>query len=137
MKVFQKSVYVQTKGKDDIIEITDDIQRVAIESKVKNGMVFINSLHNTAAIILQENDPTIHKDLLNLLERLVPLRFKYEHDYESNVNATAHLKSNLLGSFLTIPLKDGKLVTGTWQTVLFIELFEPRRREVVVTVIGD
>jgi len=61
---------------------------------------------------------------------------KYEHNYEGRINATAHLKSNFLGTFVTIPMREGKLVLGTWQSVFFVELFEPKSRKIVVTVIG-
>lgn len=137
MKVFQKTIFIQTKGLNDFVEITNEIQAVAKESKIENGMVFVNSMHNTAALIIQENDPTIHKDLLNTLEKILPMKGKYEHSYEGNVNATAHIKSNLLGSFVTIPLENGMLALGTWQRIFFIEFFEPRRREVLVTIIGE
>ena len=104
---------------------------------IKNGMVFANALHNTAGLIIQENDPSIHSDLVNLLERVAPLKGRYHHNYEGKENATAHLKSNLLGTFVTVPLKDREMVLGTWQHIFLVEFFEPRKREVVVTVIGE
>jgi secondary thiamine-phosphate synthase enzyme len=137
MKVYQKTISIKTKGPNDFIEITDEVQKVASDSKIKNGMVFANALHNTAALIIQEADSTIHRDLVRTLEKIAPLSGKYEHDYEGNINATAHLKSNLLGTFVTVPLEDGKLVLGTWQRLFFVELFEPRNRKVLVTVIGE
>jgi len=137
MKVYQKTVSIATKGLNDFVKITDGVQGVVSESEIKNGMAFINSMHNTAAVIIQENDPSIHKDLVDVLKKFAPLKGKYKHDYEGNVNATAHLKTNLLGSFLTVPVKDRKLVLGTWQSLIFVELFESRRREVLVTVIGE
>ena len=137
MGVFRKSVKIKTKGLNDFVNITKDIEKIVNESKIKNGMVFLNSLHNTAALIMQEDDSTIHRDLVNTLENIVPLKGKYEHNYEGPENATAHLKTNLLSSNLTIPLENGKLVLGTWQQIFFVELFEPREREVVVTIMGE
>jgi secondary thiamine-phosphate synthase enzyme len=137
MKVFQKTISIKTKRLNDFVLITPNVQKIVEESEIKNGMVFVNALHNTAALIIQENDSTIHKDLINTLEKIAPSKEKYFHDYEGSINATAHLKSNLLGTFITIPLKDSKLVLGTWQDIFFIELFEPRERKVVVTVIGE
>jgi secondary thiamine-phosphate synthase enzyme len=137
MKIFKKSISIQTKKSYDFINLIEKIQTVVDESKIKNGMVFLNSLHNTAALIMQEDDPHIHRDLVNTLEKIVPLKGKYEHDMEGNKNATAHLKTNLLSSNLTIPLENGKLVLGMWQNIFFIELFEPRERGVVVTIIGE
>lgn len=137
MKVFQKSLPLRTKKLYDFVNITSGVQKAANKSKTKNGIVFVNSLHNTAAVIIQEADSTIHKDLINALEKLVPMDAKYAHDYEGNINATAHLKANLLGSSISVPLENGKLVLGTWQQLFFVELFEPRQRKVFATVIGE
>jgi len=137
MKIFQKTVPVKTKRLNDFVNITEEIQNVVRESKIKNGIVSVNSMHNTAAVIIQEADSTIHEDLIRLLEKMVPTNAKYSHDYEGNVNATAHIKSNLLGSSISVPLEGNKLVLGTWQQLWFIELFEPRNRRVVVTVVGE
>jgi len=137
MKIFQESISIETEKLYDFINITEMIEKIVKKSKVQNGMVFVNSLHNTAAIIIQEDDSSIHRDLIRTMEKLFPLKEKYEHDYEGNINATAHLKSNFLGNAISIPLKDNKLVLGTWQKVFFVELFEPRNRKVVVTIIGE
>jgi secondary thiamine-phosphate synthase enzyme len=137
MKIFQKTLILKSKGINDFMKITEDVQDVVKESKIKNGMVFVNALHNTAGLIIQENDQTIHMDLTKILEKIVPLNEKYSHIYEGKENATAHIKSNLLKTFLTIPLKEGKLVLGTWQNIFFVELFESREREVLVTIIGE
>jgi secondary thiamine-phosphate synthase enzyme len=137
MAVFQKTILVKTKKLHEFVELTEDIEEAAKESKIKNGVVFANALHNTAALIIQENDPSVHKDLINVLEKLFPMGAKYEHDYEGNENATAHLKSNFLGTFVTIPLTGGKLNLGTWQSIFIVELFEPRTRKIVVTIIGE
>jgi len=137
MDVFRKSTKINTKGLNNFINITENIIDVIKQSKIKNGMVFLNSLHNTAALIMQEDDSTIHRDLVNTLEKIVPLKGKYEHNYEGNENAAAHLKTNLLASNLTIPLENGKLVLGIWQQIFFMELFKPREREVVVTIVGE
>lgn len=122
---------------NEFVKITEEIKKVVKESKIKDGMAFVNSLHNTASIIIQENDPTIHKDLRNTFERLFPLNIKYEHSYEGNVNAAAHIKTNFLGNSISIPIKNNELILGRWQDIFFVELFEPREREVVVTIIGE
>jgi secondary thiamine-phosphate synthase enzyme len=137
MSVFQKTLEVKTKGAYDFVEVTDEIADVVKESKIKNGIVFANALHNTAALIIQENDSAIHRDLTKTLEKLFPQDEKYQHDYEGNVNATAHLKSNFLGTFVTIPIAKGEMQLGTWQSIFFVELFEQRKRKIVVTVVGE
>ena len=72
-----------------------------------------------------------------MLERIAPLKGKYEHNYEGNENATAHIKTALFNSNLIVPLDNGRIVLGTWQQIFFIEFFEPRQREIIVTVVGE
>lgn len=137
MRVFQKTIPVKTEKLYDFVEITAKIQEVVRESKISDGIVFINSMHTTASVIIQEDDSRIHRDLIRFLDRIAPLSAKYEHDDEGSENATAHLKSNLLGSSIIVPLKNGELTLGTWQKIFFVELFKPRNRQIGITIIGE
>jgi secondary thiamine-phosphate synthase enzyme len=137
MKIYQKEIKIETKGPYDFIDITDKVNEILKESGIKNGIVSLFSLHNTACIIIQENDETIFKDIEEFFNRILPLNTKYHHNYEGNINATAHIKTNLLSQSLCIPIKDGKLLLGTWQRIIFLELFEARERKVFITIIGE
>jgi secondary thiamine-phosphate synthase enzyme len=138
MKFFRDIIELNTKKSFQYINITDKVQDIVNKSKVKDGMVFVNAVHNTATVILQEADSSIHEDTKEIIEELIPLNRDYRHAYEGNINATSHIKNQLLGnSNLTIPVKDGQLVLGTWQQVFFLELLEARRREIIVTIIGE
>jgi secondary thiamine-phosphate synthase enzyme len=138
MKFFRETIELNTEKNFQYINITDKLQDIVDKSRVKDGMVFVNAAHNTATVILQEADSTIHEDTKEVIEELVPINREYRHAYEGNINAASHIKNQLLGnSNLTIPLKDGKLVLGTWQQVFFLELLESRRRGVIVTIIGE
>mgnify|MGYP000101677162 CR=1 FL=1 len=137
MKIYQNEIKLKTKCANDFLDITKEVEEEVRNSKVKNGMVFLNSLHNTACMVIQENDETIFEDMKKFFDRILPLSEKYSHNYEGSLNATAHLKSNLLSQSVAIPIKDGKLVLGVWQRVIFIEFFEPRERTVFITIIGE
>jgi secondary thiamine-phosphate synthase enzyme len=138
MKFFRETIELNTEKNFQYINITDKLQDIVDKSRVKDGMVFVNAAHNTATVILQEADSTIHEDTKEVIEELVPINREYRHAYEGDINAASHIKNQLLGnSNLTIPLKDGKLVLGTWQQVFFLELLESRRRGVIVTIIGE
>ncbi len=138
MKFYRDVLELRTQKNFQYINITDKIEDVVIKSGIKDGMVFVNATHNTATVIIQEADSTIHGDTKEIIEELIPFDRKWRHSYEGNVNATSHIKNQLLGnSNLSIPVKDGRLVLGTWQQIHFLELLEPRRREVIVTVIGE
>lgn len=138
MKFFRDVLELRTAKNFQYINITSRVQDVVSRSKIKDGMVFVNSIHNTATVIIQEADSTIHGDTKEIIEELIPFDRKWRHAYEGNVNATSHVKNQLIGnSNLSIPVKDGRLVLGTWQQIFFLELLEPRRREVILTVIGE
>jgi secondary thiamine-phosphate synthase enzyme len=137
MRVYQSEIKIKTKNAYDFIDITENVEKEVEKSKIKNGMIFLNSLHNTACLIIQENDETIFEDMKKFFDKILPLNEKYSHSYEGSLNATAHLKSNLLSQSITIPIKNGNLVLGTWQRIIFVELFEPRERTVFVTILGE
>jgi secondary thiamine-phosphate synthase enzyme len=137
MKIYQKEIKIETKGPYDFIDITDRVNEIVKESRIKNGIISLFSLHNTASIIIQEDDETIFKDIEDFFNRILPLNVEYHHNYEGNINATAHIKTNLLSQSLCIPIKDGKILLGTWQRIIFLELFESRERKVFITIIGE
>jgi secondary thiamine-phosphate synthase enzyme len=137
MRVYQSEIKIKTRNVYDFIDITESVEKEVEKSKIKNGMIFLNSLHNTACLIIQENDETIFEDMKKFFDKILPLNEKYSHSYEGSLNATAHLKSNLLSQSITLPIKNGNLVLGTWQRIIFVELFEPRERTVFVTILGE
>lgn len=87
---------------------------------------------------MQEADSTIHEDTKEIITELIPMDRNYEHSYEGNANATSHIKNQMIGnSNLTVPVEDGKLSLGTWQQIFFLELLEPRRRKITITIMGE
>jgi secondary thiamine-phosphate synthase enzyme len=138
MKFYRDIIELKTQKYFQYINITDKVQDIVNKSKIKDGIVFVNVAHNTATVILQEADSSIHEDTKEIIEELIPLDKNYRHDYEGKVNATSHIKNQIMGnSNLTIPVKDGNLVLGTWQQVFFLELLESRKREITVTIMGE
>jgi len=133
-KVYVESVKFNTKGEVDFIDITDKVADIVKRSGVKNGLAHIFAPHATALITLNEYTPDLLKDFEALLERLTPRRAAYEHP----VNAHSHLRSMLVNPSKTVPVVDGKLLLGTWQSIIFIEAdTHPRSRTVIVQVIGE
>lgn len=137
MGIYQNEIVIKTKGYFDLVDITKKIEEEVKKSKIKNGVLFLFLEHNTASLVIQESDETIFEDLKNTLERLLPLDGKYKHSYEGNINATAHLKNLLLTQSVNIPIKDGKIILGTWQRIILLELLESRERRVFISIIGD
>lgn len=105
------------------------------KSGIENGICMLSTRHTTTSIIVNENEPGLLEDILVLLNRLVPAGAGYLHDRTDN-NADAHLKALLLGSSEALPITNGKLELGTWQSVFFAEMDGPRKRKVNITLLG-
>ena len=131
-KVFNLNTYERI----EIHDITQEIQLIVGQSSCKIGVVNIYNRHSTSGIVINENEKGLLKDFQDVLENLVPSNENYNHNRIDN-NADSHIRSFLIGNTVTIPLYDGKLDLGTWQSIFFVELDGPRRRKVTVTVMGD
>lgn len=131
--------YVLTKGSNkrvEIIDITQDLNDILAKCKIKEGIINVFARHSTAGIVINENESGLIKDFQNALESLIPTGKGYLHDRIDN-NADSHIRSFFIGSSETIPLENGFLSLGTWQSVFFVELDGPRARKFVITVMGE
>jgi len=99
-----------------------------------NGIAVIYTPHTTTALIVNEAESGLLEDIVEVLQKLIPKGAGYKHDRIDD-NADAHLRACILGNSLVIPVENGRLVLGTWQRILFVELDGPRRRRVYVKVI--
>ncbi len=129
---------VSTHSREELINMTYEVSNIVRSSGIKDGFCVVYIPHATAGIILNESaDPNIKTDFLNAVDRMVPLHANYLHDRIDN-NAAAHIKSALVGSSVTIPVRDGNLETGTWQSIMLCEFDGPRStRRVIVQVHQD
>ena len=136
MKVHTEEVRLST-GKDiEIVNITDKVNEVAKKSGILEGICFVYSLHTTTAIIVNENESGSMKDRVTKISRDFPAHAGWEHDRHDN-NAHAHLAATYLGSSKSLPVVDGKVHVGTWQSIFFVELDGPRTRSLIVQILGD
>jgi len=136
MKTYFKILSVETRSSVDLRNITGHVRQVVDESGVKNGLATIFVPHTTAGIYVNEDESGLKRDVDSVLSKLVPRGAGYLHD-EVDDNAHAHLRSILISPSITIPIIDGRLATGTWQSIFFAEFDGPRRRRFIVHVIGD
>ena len=127
--------YISTKKRQELIDLTGQINSIIKKSRVRNGLCNVFVAHATAAIIINENwDPNICLDLLDSLNKLIPSGI-WRHD-KVDGNADSHIKAAILGPQETIPIKDGELQLGKWQSCMLVELDGPRNdRKVIVTII--
>ena len=127
---------ISTSKRQETIDITSDVNGIVQKSKIKDGICNVFAAHATAAIIVNENyDPNICLDLLDALDKIIP-KGALRHD-KVDGNADAHIKSAILGPGETVPIKDGSLMLGKWQSLMLVELDGPRERKVIISVVGD
>ncbi|MBO7732561.1 MAG: YjbQ family protein [Methanobrevibacter sp.] len=141
MVVISKSLKLNSSSKFQIIDITSDIvailNEINNENKINEGIVNIFTKHSTSAICVNENEKGLLNDFEKVLKDLIKDNDNYKHDYIDN-NAASHIRAFLLGSSETIPIIDGRLDLGTWQSIFFIELDGPRaNRTIDLTFIGE
>ena len=135
MTVRHETIVVETKKREETIDITSRLKAAVTRAKIANGIVTVTVAHTTAAVFVNENaDSDVQGDILNALERMVPRDAKYEH---AEGNGPAHIKAVLVGNSVTLAIRDGAVALGTWQGVYFAELDGPRERSATITVIGD
>jgi secondary thiamine-phosphate synthase enzyme len=123
---------VRTSQRAQLVDITRDVQEAVERSGVSDGVATVFVPHTTAGITINENaDPDVVRDIVDMLERLVPRDGSYRH---AEGNADSHVKASLMGHSVSILIEDGRLVLGTWQGIYFCEFDGPRNRQVYVRV---
>lgn len=138
MLVKLEKLQVRTRRKGEFVEITPQINDAVAASGIREGVALVRSRHTTAAITCNEPDPRLHEDMTDAVYATFPLDRPYRHIEEGADNAVAHLATAMLfGEATWLPVRNGRLDLGTWQHVYLIELYEGRRREVDVAVLGE
>jgi secondary thiamine-phosphate synthase enzyme len=133
-KVVNKNLGFNTQGEIDFIDLSDRIQQEVSDAGIRNGIVHIFSPHATGILVLTENDTALLEDIKVFLEELAPKHEVYQHPS----NAHSHLRSMLLPPDKTLPVIEGQVQFGTWQSLLFVETdVYPRERTVIIQVMGE
>ncbi len=123
-------VQVTTLQRKQIVDLTARVNALIRQAKLKDGLCALFLAHTTAALTTGEVGEGTEDDLLDVVEQMIPkIRFRHAHD---PAHAWSHMAASILGPSLTLPVKDGALALGTWQSVLLVELDGPRQREVHV-----
>ncbi len=130
-----QTLQVRSSKRTELIDITRQVVETVHQTGVKEGICILYVPHTTAAITINENaDPSVPRDILMELNKLVPFEDHYQH---TEGNSAAHIKSSLIGCSKTIFIESGKLLLGTWQGIFFCEFDGPRNRQVYVKVIAE
>lgn len=141
LQMYLETIAYKTRERLELINITRDLNEVVRKHGLKAGFVLVQSLHTTTAIFINEFQQALLDDMKSFLERIVG-RFEYWRHNDprlsecSRKNADSHLRAMLLGHTLSVPVQNGELALGTWQSVILAELDGPRERAIQVQVLG-
>ncbi len=139
MVVITKQIKISSKSENDIIDITEQVADAISKSGISNGTITVFVSGSTGAITTIEYEPGLVKDFPEMLSRVAPDDINYEHEQRwHDGNGRSHVKASLVGPSLTIPFKDGQLLLGEWQQIVFLELdTRARTRTLVLQIIGE
>ncbi len=127
-----KEISVQSKTRNELIDVTSQVEKIIREMNIKVGHVILYVPHTTAGIIINEGaDPSVQRDIITTLARLIPSDGDYHH---LEGNSDAHIKSSLLGCSVLVPVENNRPVLGTWQRIFFYEGDGPRSRRILVHI---
>jgi secondary thiamine-phosphate synthase enzyme len=130
-----ETLRVKTNRRTQLVDVTNEVQRVVAKSGVSDGMCHVFVPHTTAGVMINEHaDPDVASDLEGIFDRLVPHRGPYRH---AEGNTDSHAKAVMVGASQVIFVEHGKLALGTWQGVFLCEFDGPRERKVWVKVDGE
>lgn len=133
MKVFSDSFQFSTRGEFDFVDLSGKVDSIIRKSGIEQGIALVFAGHATGVIVITEYESGLLQDIRELLQNFIPARGNYHHPG----NAFAHLRSMFLTPSKVVPVRDGRLALGTWQSIFWVEAERrPRTRTVEVYVIG-
>ena len=139
MPVKTFSFSVNTKGYNDIIDVTSNVNSLLGDSGLKDGSVLIFVPGSTAGVTTIEYEPGLLNDYPEFFEKIIPSNVVYQHDETwHDGNGFSHVRAALQGASLTVPFTDGNLLLGTWQQIIIVDFDnKPRSRNIVVQFNGE
>ncbi|HEV8197252.1 MAG TPA: secondary thiamine-phosphate synthase enzyme YjbQ [Gemmatimonadales bacterium] len=139
MTTHTKYLWFETAKRQEIIDITDEVQQALTASGIREGMVLVSAMHISASVFVNDHEPGLWQDILHWLEHTVapwdPKR--YQHNDTGEDNAAAHLRSLTVGHEVIVPVTGGTLDFGPWQRVFYGEWDGQRRKRVVIKIMGE
>ncbi|NOQ21834.1 MAG: YjbQ family protein [Candidatus Aegiribacteria sp.] len=136
--VHGRTITVSTAGFSDIVDISGEVQSTVSASGIADGLVAVTVIGSTASVTTIEHEPALVEDMKELLEKMVPRNIRSRHSETwGDDNGFSHMRASLMGPGITLPVVDGRVLTGTWQQIIVVDHDNrPRRRDVRVQVTG-
>ena len=138
MKSYRKELWFNTPTRRAFINITPQVEQCVRESGVREGLCLVNAMHITASVFINDDEPGLHADYDEWLEKLAPHEpvSQYHHNVGED-NADAHMKRQIMGREVVVAITEGKLDLGPWEQIFYGEFDGRRRKRVLVKIIGE
>jgi len=136
MKILLEDIRMSTKNRTEVVDVTANIEEIVRRSGITNGVCVVHTVHSTAAVIVNEHEAGLVKDIVKKVQQDFQRGAGWLHDRVDN-NADAHLASSYIGPTRMFPVREGRLVRGPWQNIFLLELDGPRTRKIMVEIIGE
>ena len=139
MKSHRKELWFEVPARRGFLNITPEVEQAVRESGVQEGLVLVNAMHITASVFINDDEPGLHADMKDFLERIAPHEptSQYRHNRTGEDNGDAHLKRQLFGREVVVAITRGKLDFGPWEQIFYGEFDGSRRKRVLVKIIGE
>lgn len=138
MKSHTEYLWMNTKERYAIVNITPEVERAVHKSGIQEGLCLVNAMHITASVFINDNESGLHQDFLLWAEKLAPYgKDKYRHNLTGEDNGDAHLKRTIMGREVVCAITEGKLDFGPWERIFYGEFDGQRRKRVLVKIIGE
>ncbi len=138
MRSYRKELWFHTRKRVEFINITSRIEEALKESGIKEGLCLVNSMHITASVFINDDEPGLHKDYFEWLERYVPHNPElYQHNRTGETNGDAHIKRQLMGREVLVAVTNGRLDFGPWEQIFYGEFDGRRDKRVLIKIIGE
>lgn len=136
MKSFTKTFTMHTRARRELVRLTQDAAGVVQQSGIAEGMVLVSAMHITAGVFINDDEPGLHKDIWEWLDRLAP-KANYHHHHTGEDNGDAHLRNLIIGHQVIVPVTAGKLDLGPWQQLFYAEFDGQRDKRLLMKVMGE
>jgi len=136
MTAYTEYLEFDTQERVQFVRMTEKVDAAVRKSGVRDGLVLINPMHITAAVIVNDNEAGLIEDFHDVLQRLVPYGARYRHNVGED-NGAAHIWRQLMGHQVVMPITNGKLDLGPWEQIFYCEFDGQRKKRVIVKVVGE
>lgn len=138
MKTHTDYIWLNTKNRQEIVNITGQVGEAVKKSGVREGLCLVNAMHITASVFINDDESGLHQDFLAWIEKLAPYgKDKYRHNLTGEDNGDAHLKRTIMGREVVCAITNGKLDFGPWEQIFYGEFDGQRKKRVLIKIIGQ